>query len=55
MMPRYATTDASAGYGDFNVPLGSITEVNFDDTLSAPGAESSVPTPGRTGASNRRG
>jgi NAD(P)-dependent dehydrogenase (short-subunit alcohol dehydrogenase family) len=25
---------ASAGYGDFNVPLGSITEANFDDTFT---------------------
>jgi NAD(P)-dependent dehydrogenase (short-subunit alcohol dehydrogenase family) len=25
---------ASAGYGDFNVPLGSITEANFDDTFN---------------------
>jgi len=25
---------ASAGFGEFNVPLGSITEANFDDTFN---------------------
>jgi NAD(P)-dependent dehydrogenase (short-subunit alcohol dehydrogenase family) len=25
---------ASAGYGEFNVPLGSITEATFDDTFN---------------------
>jgi NAD(P)-dependent dehydrogenase (short-subunit alcohol dehydrogenase family) len=25
---------ASAGYGEFNVPLGTITEANFDDTFN---------------------
>jgi NAD(P)-dependent dehydrogenase (short-subunit alcohol dehydrogenase family) len=25
---------ASAGYGEFNVPLGSIAEANFDDTFN---------------------
>jgi NAD(P)-dependent dehydrogenase (short-subunit alcohol dehydrogenase family) len=25
---------ASADYGEFNVPLGSITEANFDDTFN---------------------
>jgi hypothetical protein len=27
-------TEISAGYGEFNVPLGSITETSFDETFN---------------------